>query len=117
MRLAIDEEEGAAEKALTGLNALIKKTPRFAEAYNQRAILHFRSGQFEKAVADCLVVLKLNPHHFGAASGLGRSYMQLKKPRAALKAYRAAYRINPSMADVSEAIRVLENLLGEEGKK
>jgi hypothetical protein len=63
------------------------------------------------------MVLKLNPYHFGAASGLARSYMKIKKPRAALKAYRVAYRIHPGLEDVGEAIRFLENVLGEEGKK
>jgi tetratricopeptide (TPR) repeat protein len=116
MRLANDKK-GDPEKALAGLNLLIKKAPRFAEAYNQRAILHYRAEAFDKAVADCEVVLKLNPYHFGAASGLARSYLELKKPRAALKAYRAALRINPGMGEVAQAIRFLENVLGEEGKK
>ncbi len=116
MRLAIDDQ-GDPDKALAGLNALIKKTPRFAEAYNQRAILYYRAEQYDKAIADCEVVLKLNPYHFGAASGLARSYLELKKPRAALKAYRAALRINPGMGEVAQAIRFLENVLGEEGKK
>jgi tetratricopeptide (TPR) repeat protein len=123
MRLAGKEVEGdddgkaLIDTVLAGLNALIKKAPRFAEAYNQRAILYFRAGDYEKAIADCEKVLKLNPYHFGAASGMARSYMNLKKPRAALKAYRHAYRINPGMEDVSEAIRVLEKVLGEEGKR
>src|SRR5262249_17040641 len=96
MRLANDDK-GDPAKALAGLSALIKKAPRFAEAYNQRAILHYRSEQYSEAIADCETVLKLNPYHFGAASGLARSYLELKKPRAALKAYRSALRINPGM--------------------
>jgi tetratricopeptide (TPR) repeat protein len=117
MELAGDEQEGHAARALAGLTILLKKAPRFAEAYNQRAILYFQLGHYDRAIADCEAVLKLNPLHFGAASGLARSYMKVKKPRAALKAYRAAYRINPGMEDVGEAIRFLENVLGEEGKK
>ena len=34
------------EQATAGLDALIKKAPTFAEAYNQRAVFHFRRGDF-----------------------------------------------------------------------
>jgi tetratricopeptide (TPR) repeat protein len=62
-------------------------------------------------------VLKLNPYHFGAAAGMGRCYMEIGKHRAALKAFRAALRINPGLEGIEETIRALENALGEEGKK
>jgi len=115
--MAASDDDTALAQALTGLNGLVKKAPRFAEAYNQRAILFYRTGQYEEAIADCEAVLRLNPYHFGAASGMAQAYMKLKKPRAALKAYRAAYHINPGMDQVSETIRFLEEVLGEEGKK
>src|SRR5262249_44462826 len=41
-----------ADDVLAGFAALIKQSPRFAEAYNQRAIVHFRLGDFAKAVLD-----------------------------------------------------------------
>jgi tetratricopeptide (TPR) repeat protein len=113
VRLA-DAREGGMTQALAGLNALIRKAPRFAEAYNQRAILYYRTGQYQQAVSDCAKALKLNPHHFGAASGLAQSYLKIRKPRAALKAFRTAYRINPRLEDVGDQIRDLENLLGGE---
>ena len=43
--------------------------------------------------------------------------MELGKHKAALKAFRGAHRINPSLAEVEEAIRALENALGEEGRR
>jgi tetratricopeptide (TPR) repeat protein len=100
-----------------GLDALIARSPNFAEAYNQRAMLHFQTEEWQKSASDCERVLKLNPHHFGAAAGLGRCYMELGKHRAALRAFRQAMRINPSLDDVEEAIRALENALGEEGRR
>jgi tetratricopeptide (TPR) repeat protein len=108
-------EDAAA--AITGLNALIKRAPHFAEAYNQRAILHFRLGDYQRSVMDCEAVIKLNPYHFGALAGLGQAYMKLRKPRAALRAFRAALQINPGLDGVKETIRYLEEALGEEGKK
>jgi tetratricopeptide (TPR) repeat protein len=99
------------------LDALIAKSPEFAEAYNQRAILHFQAEEWSKSIADCERTLKLNAYHFGAAAGMARCYMELGKHRAALKAFRNAHRINPGMEGVEEAIRALENALGEEGKR
>jgi tetratricopeptide (TPR) repeat protein len=104
-------------KALAGLDALIKKAPQFAEAYNQRAILYFRLEEFQHSIADCETVLKLNPYHFGALAGMAQCYMKLKKPRAALKAFRSAFQLNPGLDGVEETIHFLENALGEEGKK
>ncbi len=105
------------EKALDAFEDLIKKAPKFAEAYNQRAILWFRLEEYQKSIADCEAVLKLNPHHFGAQAGMGQCYMKLRKPRGALKAFKAALRINPGMEGVEDTIRTLEDVLGEEGKK
>lgn len=100
-------------KALAGLDALIRRARDYAEAYNQRAILYFRLGDFEKSAADCAKVVKLNPQHFGAYAGLGQCYLNLEKPHAALKAFRRALEINPSMGNVEDAIRALERALGE----
>jgi tetratricopeptide (TPR) repeat protein len=105
------------DKALTGLTELIKKAPNFAEAYNQRAILYYQKKDFPKSAADCEKVLQLNPHHFGAQSGLAQCLLNMQKPVEALKAYRKAYRLNPNMDGVADTIRMLENALGEDGKK
>jgi tetratricopeptide (TPR) repeat protein len=105
------------DKKRAAFDALIQKAPSFAEAYNQRAILFFQMGELQKSIADCEKVLKLNPYHFGAQVGMAQCYMGLGKPRAALKAFRSAYRLYPGMDGVEETIRALENALGEEGKK
>jgi tetratricopeptide (TPR) repeat protein len=105
------------DEALQGFQALIKKAPKFAEAYNQRAILWFRLEEYQKSIADCEATLKLNPYHFGAQGGMGQCYMKLRKPRGALKAFKAALRLNPNLEGVEDTIRTLEDVLGEEGKK
>jgi tetratricopeptide (TPR) repeat protein len=102
---------------LADFAALLQKAPNFAEAYNQRAILHFRRGRWHDAVADCARVLRLNPYHFGAAAGMAQCYLKQKKVRLALRAYRRAYQLNPNLAEVQQAIRSLERRLGEEGKR
>ena len=105
------------EEVKAGFETLIRKSPRYAEAYNQRAIFHFQRGDYAKSIADCEKALRLNPCHFGAASGMGQCFMKQKKLRAALRVYRRANRINPNLDLVRETIESLERMLGEEGKK
>ncbi len=105
------------EKALAGLSELIERAPTFAEAYNQRAIFHFRLKQYDRSIADCEKALQLNPHHFGAQAGLAQCFLQLRRNKAALKAFRTALRLNPNLDGVAETIRSLENALGEEGRR
>jgi tetratricopeptide (TPR) repeat protein len=105
------------KSAVAGLDALIGRCPKFAEAYNQRATLHCRLGDYSRSIADCARALKLNSCHFGALSVMGQCFMKLKKPRAALKSFRGALAINPNLDGVEETIHFLENALGEEGRK
>lgn len=104
------------EKALAGLNELIARAPRFAEAYNQRAILHFRLEQYDRSAADCEAALRLNPHHFAAQAGLGQCLLRLRKHRGALRAFRSALGINPHLDGIAETVRVLETKLRDEGR-
>jgi tetratricopeptide (TPR) repeat protein len=104
-------------KARAALDRLIERAPEFAEAYNQRAILAFRAREFEKAIADCEKVLELNSYHFGAQVGLAQCLLQMRKHKAALKAFRNTLRIHPHVEGVAETIRALENALGEEGRR
>lgn len=104
-------------KGVAALTALVRRLPGYAEAYNQRAILHFQLHEYDRCAADCQKVLQLNPYHFGAASGLGRCYLRLRLPGPALKAFRLAYKINPHLEGVEEAIKDLESVLGEDGRK
>ncbi len=41
----------------------------------------------------------------------------MRKHKAALKAFRAALKLNPYLEGVAETIRALENALEEEGRK
>lgn len=93
---------------------LIARRPGYAEAYNQRAIQHFVRGEYAKAVADCEAVLRLNPFHFGAASGMGQCYLRMHKPRAALRAFSHALELNPNLTHLNEVMASLRDTLGGE---
>jgi tetratricopeptide (TPR) repeat protein len=105
------------QKAAAGLDRLIAKAPAFAEAYNQRAILAFSLKQYERSLADCEKALELNPYHFGAQAGIGQCYLQMRKHKSALKAFRQALRINPNLDGIAETIRALETSLGDDGRR
>jgi tetratricopeptide (TPR) repeat protein len=100
--------------ARAALDALISRAPQFAEAYNQRAVWFFKNGEYARAVRDCETVLRLNPYHFGAAAGMGQCYLKMKKPRAALRAFRQAVEINPTFEHLHDTIRALEQALDTE---
>lgn len=102
-----------AKTKLAGLDSLVRRAGDFAEAFNQRAILYYRLGKFRKAIADCERVMRLNPHHFGAAAGMAQCYLKLNKPRAALRSFRVALAINPNLDDVEETIKAIEDVLGD----
>lgn len=100
------------EEILAGLDDLVREAPKFAEVYNQRAILFFRRGEFARSIADCQKTLELNPYHFGAQAGTGQCFMKLRKPRSALRAFRMALETNPTMTQLTETIQMLEKSVG-----
>jgi tetratricopeptide (TPR) repeat protein len=89
-------------------NRLVAASPRFAEAYNQRAIARFLLGRFADSAADCRRALDRNPFHFGALSGLGQCYLRLGRRGEALEVYRRALKIQPHSDDLREAVQALE---------
>jgi tetratricopeptide (TPR) repeat protein len=99
------------DAAHAALDELIRQAPDFAEAYNQRAIGFFKRGEYARAVEDCEVVLRLNPYHFGAAAGMGQCLLKLKRPRAALRAFRQALDLNPALEHLKDTIQALEAAL------
>ncbi len=101
------------EQILAALQDLIHEAPEFIEAVNQRAILFFRMGEYQRSIADCEQVLQKNPHHFGAQAGMAECYLRLNRPHAALQAFRLALAINPRLNHVREMVRNLQAALEE----
>ena len=113
LRTALSLFDGA--ERLAALDDVVSRFPEFAEAHNQRAMVRYGRGQYSKAAADCEAVLRLNPVHFGAASGLGQCHLRMNKPKAALRAFVHALGINPTLMNLREAVAELRAKLGEEG--
>ena len=77
------------------LTKLIADLPDFGEAWNRRAVLYYIRQQYRKAIADCQIVIRLNPVHFGALHGLGLCHAALGDYSAAILAFRRALEIQP----------------------
>ena len=73
--------------------------------------MYFLAGELRKSIADCDEVLKRNPGHFGALSGLGQIYLQLDDQEKALAWFRRALEVNPNLLSVEMTIRMLEERL------
>jgi tetratricopeptide (TPR) repeat protein len=99
------------EESLELASLLIQQAPRFAEAWNQRAIAHYRLGQFESAANDCQQTIELNPFHFGSIVGMAHCYLELGEGFAALECFRRAVEVNPGLEAVRGQIEFLERAL------
>jgi tetratricopeptide (TPR) repeat protein len=93
------------EDAESLLDLILIKDPDFAEACNQRAILHHLTGRYESSMMACHRTLALNPKHYGAAAGLGHNYFHLGQFNEARDAYHKALAIHPRMEGIRQAIR------------
>ncbi len=107
-RASEDMQAGRHDEAITTLTEVVKKKPEFAEGWNRRATVYYLAGEFKKSIADCDEVLKRNPRHFGALSGLGQIHFQLEDYPSALKWYRRALEVNPNMVGVEMNIKMIE---------
>ncbi|HWK54750.1 MAG TPA: tetratricopeptide repeat protein [Hyphomicrobiales bacterium] len=103
----------APQAAVATFTQLIELEPEFAEAWNRRATLYYLLGDYAASKADVDQVLKLEPYHFAALSGLGLVHLALHEYFQARSAFNAALEINPSMQGVRENLRQLEGLLQE----
>jgi tetratricopeptide (TPR) repeat protein len=96
------------EEAIQMATRLIDRSPKFAEAYNQRAIAEFFLGRYDESATDCRRVLEHNPYHIGALGGLAQCEIRLNRRSDALKTFRRALKLQPHSEGIREAITLLE---------
>ena len=107
------EERG--ESSLTDaynvFNEMIKIAPEYPEGYNKRATVLYLQQKFQESIQDCLIVLRKNRHHFGAASGMGMCCIAIGEHPDAIKAFEMAMRINPTLVHLKSYIRNSRRIL------
>ena len=105
------------QAAIATFSEIVRRKPAFAEGWNKRATVYYLAGEDRKSISDCAEVLKRNPRHFGALSGLGLIYTRLERYDEALAWFRKALAVNPNMLGVEMNLRSLERLLAEKRGK
>lgn len=93
--------------AIRTLASLTDDEPHFAEAFHQLGIAHAMLEHWENASQAYRQALRLNPHHFAAAAGLGNVCLEQFNPVGALYYYRRALQIHPRLPGIAEAIAEL----------
>jgi tetratricopeptide (TPR) repeat protein len=96
------------EKAIEHFTRAIEIDPKFAEAYNQRAIAHYLLERLDESIADCRRTTELMPCHFNAWAGMGHCYAHQGRIEEALASYEKALEINPHQECLVEACEELK---------
>ena len=95
------------DEALAHFDRAIAADPNFAEAYNQRAILHYLRENFDECIGDCKAAVERMPHHFGAWAGMGHCYAHLGLLKDACRCYEKVLSIHPSFGGVPQVLEEL----------
>lgn len=85
--------------AITLLNQIVAEYPDYAEAWNQRATIHYLLRDFDSSMADIDKVLALEPRHFGALVGRAVMYRQQGEDDLAIADMVAALAIHPFLVE------------------
>jgi tetratricopeptide (TPR) repeat protein len=110
-------EAGKLAESIATFAGVIRRRPDFAEAWNKRATAYYLAGEPRKSLADCDEVLKRNPRHFGALSGIGQIYFRLEEYEKAIQWWRRALEVNPNMVGVELNIKGTETLMKEKRRR
>jgi tetratricopeptide (TPR) repeat protein len=106
VRVAVEAKD--LDLALKLLNALIKIRPDYVEAWNRRATIYFMKNDYGKSLADIREVLKREPRHFGALSGLGVILQEIGDDKHALEVFRRAVEIYPRIERIPDLVKTLQ---------
>ena len=101
-------------KARDIFTEVIQLDQNWAEAWNKRATVFYMMGEFKKSQDDIDKVLTLEERHFGALAGQGLVNIRLKNFEKAIRSYKQAQEIYPSMRSPEIMIRQIEELIKQE---
>jgi tetratricopeptide (TPR) repeat protein len=100
-------KESDLDLALKILDATIDIVPDDAEAWRQRAAVHYLQKDYELALADLKHALDLDPKHYKAINDLGIVLEAMGSKKEALEAYRKALAVNPFLDETRRAVEEL----------
>jgi tetratricopeptide (TPR) repeat protein len=100
-------EEKDTDLAIELLGAVVKIKPDYVEGWNRRATLFYMKKDYGHALDDIREVLKREPRHFGALSGLGLILQDIGDDKQALEVYRRVLNIYPRMSRIPDLVKEL----------
>jgi tetratricopeptide (TPR) repeat protein len=103
-----EAKAGAADDAAAVFSDAIVLDPALAEAWHQRAIARFKSGDTAGAVRDLQETLRLEPRHFGAWQTLERIAEGREDWKAAYDAWTHVLDIDPRIANGDDRLKDLK---------
>jgi len=105
VKTAIEKKD--LDLAIKLLDAVVKIKPDYVEAWNRRATLYYMRKEYGRALSDIAQVLKREPRHFGALSGLGLILQDIGDDKHALDAYRRALDVYPRLQRIPDLVKTL----------
>jgi tetratricopeptide (TPR) repeat protein len=97
------------------LDKLIDLQPGWAEAWNKRATVRFLADDDRGAMTDIAHVLKIEPRHVGALSGMAMILERDGFRDEALRAYRKALAVAPQLESLKNNVdRLTKEVQGED---
>jgi tetratricopeptide (TPR) repeat protein len=103
-----DSNSGASDEATSAFSDAIILDPTLAEAWHQRAIARFKSGDTVGAVRDLQETLKLEPRHFAAWRTLEQIAERREDWKAAYDAWQHVLDIDPRTPDGEDRLKDLK---------
>ena len=97
--------------ALDLLDTVIALAPDYAEGWNRRATVHFLRDDYALSIADVEQVLRLEPRHFGALSGIGIILDELGQDEQARLFLREALRVHPHLTGAQQRLDAIDRRL------
>ena len=94
--------------AIKLLDAVVKIKPKYVEGWNRRATIYYMKKDYGHALGDIREVLRREPRHFGALSGLGLIMQDIGDDKQALEVYRRALAIHPRLQRIPDVVKTLQ---------
>jgi tetratricopeptide (TPR) repeat protein len=102
------------KKAYEIFSQIIVADPEWSEAWNKRATTLYLMKQYQSSLDDINITLTLEPRHFGALTGQGLNYIELKQYEKAIESYKAAQKIYPVIDAAKKMIPQLQELINDQ---
>ncbi len=93
--------------ALQFLDSIVKIKPDYVEAWNRRATIRYMRKEYGQSLEDIREVLRREPRHFGAMSGLGMILQEFGDEKHALDVFRRALAVHPHLQKIPDIVKSL----------